>query len=191
MANPMEQFAIEPIIPIGTEAMNLSFTNSSLWMAIALVVIAVRVALVVVAIGVALIVVIALVQLPVEIIVEVVAIVPFYFTYLDALAVQVHQHIGNDTGDVLLRGHIAQGHTYLQVHAAFDGRYFGHRHQVELPALPIFQKPLFTQKKFVALVLIRRFQDGFERGIFVCGFQHKADRHLIGVVGSGVVAVFY
>jgi F-type H+-transporting ATPase subunit a len=40
MANPMEQFAIERIVPLDVAGKDLSFTNSSLWMLIALVVIA-------------------------------------------------------------------------------------------------------------------------------------------------------
>ncbi len=35
MADPIHQFVIEPIIPIQIAGLNLSFTNSSLWMAIA------------------------------------------------------------------------------------------------------------------------------------------------------------
>lgn len=35
MANPLEQFAIEPIVPITVGPFDLSFTNSSLWMAAA------------------------------------------------------------------------------------------------------------------------------------------------------------
>jgi F-type H+-transporting ATPase subunit a len=33
-ANPMEQFAIEPIVPIDIGGWNISFTNSSLWMCV-------------------------------------------------------------------------------------------------------------------------------------------------------------
>lgn len=37
MAGPLEQFVIKPIIPIQIAGVDLSFTNSSLWMAIAVV----------------------------------------------------------------------------------------------------------------------------------------------------------
>ena len=35
MADPLHQFQIEPLLPISVGGANLSFTNSSLWMAIA------------------------------------------------------------------------------------------------------------------------------------------------------------
>jgi F-type H+-transporting ATPase subunit a len=35
VADPLEQFQIEPLLPISVGGLNLSFTNSSLWMAIA------------------------------------------------------------------------------------------------------------------------------------------------------------
>ncbi len=38
MAGPLEQFVIKPIIPLEIAGMNLSFTNSSLWMTIAIIV---------------------------------------------------------------------------------------------------------------------------------------------------------
>ncbi|MEN9932599.1 MAG: synthase subunit a, partial [Pseudomonadota bacterium] len=40
MANPMEQFKIETIAPISAGGFDLSFTNSSLWMLIALITVA-------------------------------------------------------------------------------------------------------------------------------------------------------
>ena len=40
MANPMEQFAIEPIVHLDVAGTDLSFTNSSLWMLIAMLVVA-------------------------------------------------------------------------------------------------------------------------------------------------------
>ena len=40
MANPMEQFEIVPIAPMSAMGQDLTFTNSSLWMMIALVAIA-------------------------------------------------------------------------------------------------------------------------------------------------------
>ncbi|MFZ4748292.1 MAG: F0F1 ATP synthase subunit A [Sphingomonas sp.] len=40
MANPMEQFSIERIVPLDVAGKDLSFTNSSLWMLIAMLVVA-------------------------------------------------------------------------------------------------------------------------------------------------------
>ena len=40
MANPMEQFKIKTIAPLSAGGFDLSFTNSSLWMLIALITIA-------------------------------------------------------------------------------------------------------------------------------------------------------
>jgi F-type H+-transporting ATPase subunit a len=40
MANPMEQFAIEKIVPLDVAGTDLSFTNSALWMLIALITVA-------------------------------------------------------------------------------------------------------------------------------------------------------
>jgi F-type H+-transporting ATPase subunit a len=40
MANPMEQFSIERIVPLDVAGRDLSFTNSSLWMLIAMLVVA-------------------------------------------------------------------------------------------------------------------------------------------------------
>ena len=37
MANPVEQFKIEPIVPLEIGGVNVSFTNSSLWMVVAVV----------------------------------------------------------------------------------------------------------------------------------------------------------
>ena len=37
MANPVEQFKIEPLIPLEIGGVNVSFTNSSLWMVVAVV----------------------------------------------------------------------------------------------------------------------------------------------------------
>ena len=40
MANPMEQFTIEKIVPLDVAGTDLSFTNSALWMLIALITVA-------------------------------------------------------------------------------------------------------------------------------------------------------
>ena len=40
MANPMEQFSIERIVPMDVAGKDLSFTNSSLWMLVAMLVVA-------------------------------------------------------------------------------------------------------------------------------------------------------